>query len=274
MLKTRISSLAVLLLMALSTHAQNLPLITLPGLSTFHFLSPEPIQYVDISTKAIAGDIPINNVLRIKLVPDSIKTQDAKNITNAIITIAGESFIAQYRVSAIPNPLGKEYPTQIEILPEHTKPLEIQSQSFSQRQLKTYATQLLFKKSETNIARSSAFGIKGNINHIATIGDYIFLDLSYTNSTNLKYDSDEIRFKVEDEKVTKASTVQSIELKPEFTLYSHHSFRRNYRNIFVFRKFTFPGHKILKIELSEKQISGRIISLKLRYRNLLKADIF
>lgn len=274
MLKNRIAALAVLILTALTTHAQNLPLITLPGLATFHFLSPEPIQYVDISTKAIVGDIPINNVLRIKLVPDSIKSQLTDYPTNAIITIAGESFIAQYRVSAIPNSLNKEYPTQIEILPEHTKPLEVQSQGFSQRQLKTYATQLLFKKSETNIAHSSAFGIKGNINHIATIGDYIFIDLSYTNSTNLKYDPDEIRFKVEDEKVTKASTVQSIELKPEFTLYSHHSFRKNYRNIFVFRKFTFPGHKVLKIELNEKQISGRVIHLNLRYRDLLKADTF
>jgi conjugative transposon TraN protein len=272
MLKNRIISLAVLILTALTTHAQNLPLITLPGLSTFHFLSPEPIQYVDISTKAIVGDIPINNVLRIKLVPDSIRSQLTAYPTNAIITIAGESFIAQYRVSAIPNPLNKEYPTQIEILPEHTKPLEIQSQGFSQRQLKIYATQLLFKKSETNIAHSSAFGIKGNINHIATIGDYIFIDLSYTNSTNLKYDPDEIRFKVEDEKITKASTVQSIELKPEFTLYSHHGFRKNYRNILVFKKFTFPGHKILKIELSEKQISGRIINLKLKYKEMLNAD--
>lgn len=266
--------MAVLVFTVLSTYAQKLPLITLPGLATFHFLSPEPIQYVDISTKAIVGDIPIHNVLRIKLVADSIKSKGVADSIAAIITIAGESFIAQYRVTAIPNPLNRDYPSQMEILPEHTKPLDIQSQGFSQHQLKSYATGLLFKESARNIANSSAFGIKGNINHIAAIGDYIFIDLGYTNNSNLKYDPDEIRFKVEDEKITKASTVQSIELKPEFTLYARHSFRKNYRNVFAFKKFSFPGHKVFKIELSEKQISGRIINLKLKYRALLEADTF
>ncbi|NRF37540.1 DUF4138 domain-containing protein [Pedobacter foliorum] len=264
--------MAVFIFTALSTYAQKLPLITLPGSATFHFLSPEPIQYVDISSKAIVGDIPIHNVLRIKLVADSIKSKGIADSVDAIITIAGETFIAQYRVTAIPNPLNKEYPSQMEILPEHTKPLDIQSQGFSQHQLKSYATGLLFKKSETNIAQSSAFGIKGNINHIAAIGDYIFIDLSYTNNTNLKYDPDEIRFKVADEKVTKASTVQSIELKPEFILYTQHSFHKNYRNVFAFKKFSFPGHKVLKVELSEKQISGRVLPLKIKYKELLDAD--
>ena len=105
-----------------------------------------------------------------------------------------------------------------------------------------------------------------------TAGDYLFLDISYRNKTRLKYDVDDFRFTVDDKKVTKASNVQSVELKPEFVLYSVPSFGKYYRNIFVFKKLTFPGNKVLLAELSEKQISGRVLTLKISYRDILCAD--
>lgn len=37
---------------------------------------------------------------------------------------------------------------------------------------------------------------------------------------------------------------------------------------------TFPNDKILTIELSEKQISGRTISLSVEYEDVLSADSF
>ena len=37
---------------------------------------------------------------------------------------------------------------------------------------------------------------------------------------------------------------------------------------------TFPNDKILTIELSEKQISGRTINLSIEYEDVLSADSF
>lgn len=37
---------------------------------------------------------------------------------------------------------------------------------------------------------------------------------------------------------------------------------------------TFPNDKVLTIELSEKQISGRTISLSVEYEDVLNADSF
>ena len=37
---------------------------------------------------------------------------------------------------------------------------------------------------------------------------------------------------------------------------------------------TFPNDKVLSLELSEKQISGRTISLNLDYEDVLSADSF
>lgn len=266
--------LAGLMLSAVFSFGQSLPVVLLPGLSTFHFISPEPIQYVDISIKEIVGDLPLKNVLRIKRLPDSVRKDVAgvSGLSDAVVTIAGEKFIAQFRVSSVDGVPGKVYPAQLEILPEHMRPLDVAGATLSRSQLDRLASQMLFKKQLRSIARAKAFGIEGNVNHLSTMGDYIFLDLSFLNTTNLRYDTDEIRFKIEDEKVNKASTVQSIEIKPEFVLFGHPAFKRNYRNVFVFRKFSFPGHKVFKIVVSEKQISGRALELKIKYHEVLEAD--
>ena len=132
---------------------------------------------------------------------------------------------------------------------------------------------LIAKNPDKRIEKVKAFGVMATVNHIYSLGDYIFLDLSYRNKTLLKYDIEDFRFRLDDKKVTKASNVQSIELKPEFTLFQVPSFERHYRNIFVFKKLTFPGNKVFHIELTEKQYSGRVITLGVSYSDMLGADI-
>lgn len=51
-------------------------------------------------------------------------------------------------------------------------------------------------------------------------------------------------------------------------------FRYGYRNVIVIRKMTFPNDKQLTIEMTENQISGRTISLKINYSDVLSADSF
>ena len=52
------------------------------------------------------------------------------------------------------------------------------------------------------------------------------------------------------------------------------SFLHGYRNVIVLKKLTFPNDKVLTIELSEKQISGRTITLAIDYEDVLSADSF
>jgi mating contact stablization protein traN len=40
------------------------------------------------------------------------------------------------------------------------------------------------------------------------------------------------------------------------------------------KKMTFPNDKLLTIEMTEKQISGRNISLNIDYEDILAADSF
>jgi len=241
----------------------NLPVIHLPDHLTIHFLSPEPIQYVDLSSKAIIADLPLKNLLRIK-VRDSAKCPD-----DAVITIAGEKFIAQYHIV----PGGQNVPTEIVIGPGETKPLDISGAGFSQPQLKQLCQNLFCKKPGPAIQKTNAFGLKAQLYQVYSAGDYIFLDIGYHNKTNLKYDIEAFRFTIDDKKVNKASNVQSVELKPVFTLFDQPVFQHSYRNIIVLKKLTFPGNKLLHIELNEKQYSGRVITLNVSYQDVLDADI-
>ena len=112
------------------------------------------------------------------------------------------------------------------------------------------------------------------LNNIYVVGEYIFVDFSVENLTNLQFDIDELRFKLQDKKQQKATNVQTLELKPALLLDRSLSFKKGYRNVAVLKKMTFPNDKVLSIELSEKQISGRTISLQLDYEDVLSADSF
>jgi conjugative transposon TraN protein len=243
----------------------KLPIIYLPANVSLHFISPEPIQYVDISVKNVLGDLPLKNVLRIRL-KDSVPDADA------VVTIAGENFIAQYHVISAGAITGRDALTDIDIKPADTRPLDIAAIGFSQPQLKALSLSLFCSRPAKAVAKAKALGLKANLYHIYCAGNYLFLDIGYRNDTRLNYDIDEFRFKVEDKKITKATNVQSVEIKPDFILFSAPVFQKTYRNIIVLRKMTFPGDKVLHIELSEKQISGRVIILTISYKDVLQAD--
>jgi len=264
------------LLAGLQTYAQStpfaegvkknaLPIVYLPENVSVQFISPEPIQYVDISAKSVIGDLPLKNVLRIRL-------KDSVNAADAVITIAGEKFITQYHVIRADSITARDTRTEIAINPGDTHPLDISGIGLSQNQLKQLSLNLFCKRPGKAIEKTKAFDLKAELYHIYTAGEYVFIDLGYRNKTNLAYDIADLRFHIDDKKITKATNVQSVELHPEFILFTNPLFQKTYRNIIVLKKLTFPGNKVLHIELSEKQISGRVITLNITYQDVLDAD--
>ena len=153
-------------------------------------------------------------------------------------------------------------------------PLDISGISLTQSDFKVNAFRLLNERHKKPISGRSMFGISITVNRILSLGDFVMLDLGFTNDTNLKFDVDEVRFKIEDRKINRSTNVQSVEISPVFQLYPFESFKKSYRNIYVLKKATFPGDKIFNIELSEKQISGRNLRVALRYSDILEADTF
>ena len=268
--------LALLSLAGYSAKAQqatDIRLGTLPELAlqaghTVHILSPEPIQYVDIASDRVSGDLPLDNVLRIKLLDDSLHT----GYELGTLTLVGDNFMAQYRLTAPLWMNDRSIPAMLEIKPEHTRPLDVSEIGLSRSQMKNLALGLLSRRPDRSLRHTKDYGVGIVLNSIHTLGDYIFLDVSFSNSTNLSYSVDELRFFIEDKKITKATNVQTVEIKPLWQYQEFTQFKRKHRNVFVLKKATFPGSKVLRVSLTEKQISGRTVELKIKYKDILGAD--
>ena len=245
---------------------------------SLHIISPEPIQFVDLSTGNLTGDLPAENIARIKITDtsetDSTSIQKKIDKNNlGIITIVCQSFMAQYKVNYLD--FKSNSVANIQIQPEDMQPLEYPKMAFSNTELLQFSLDILKKKKVGNpIRKVKDFKVTMQINNVYVVNDYIFVDMTFLNSTNLGYDIDAIKFSVEDKKIYKATNNQSIALNPVYQLYHQKQFKKNYRNIYVFKKFTFPNSKVFKIRLLEEQLSGRALEMKVKYSDILSADTF
>ena len=245
---------------------------------SLHIISPEPIQFVDLSTKNLTGDLPAENIARIKITDvldlDSIAVKQNIDLNDlGVITIVCQSYMAQYKVKYLD--IQRDAVTNIQIQPEDMQPLEYPKMAFSSTELQKFSLNILRKKIVNKPIREvKNLKLKMQINNVYVVNDYIFLDMTFLNSSNLGYDIDALKFSVEDKKIYKATNNQSIALTPVYQLYNQKQFRKNYRNIYVFKKFTYPNSKVMKISLLEEQLSGRVIEMAVKYSDILNADTF
>ena len=261
----------------------DLPEIEITEGINLHIISPEPIQYVDLSTQKLTGDLPTTNIARIKITdsPESNETEKIKKQTTfisgqniGVITVVGQSFIAQYKV-IYRNSENLNTVTNIHIQPENMQPIEFNKMVFSNLELRKFAMDIIQKKSEEHpIREEKNLKLNVQLNNVYVMSDYIFLDMTFKNNSNLSYDIEDLKFSIEDKKIYKATNNQSIEMTPIFQLNPQKHFRKNFRNIYVFKKFTFPNSKVMMIRLIEEQLSGRTIEMKINYSDILKADTF
>ena len=247
---------------------EEMELLTVNEQVTTVITASEPIRFVDISTDKVAGDQPINNTIRLK--PKEAGHADGDIL--AIVTIVTERYRTQY---------GLIYTTRMNEAVSD-KEIQLQERQAYNNPAVTMSTEAMYNYARTiwnSPAKFRDVSIKQHrmvmrLNNIYSVGDYFFIDFSITNKTNIRFDIDELRVKLVDKKVSKATNNQIIELQPELVLEQAKSFHHGYRNVLVIKKLTFPNDKILTIELSERQISGRTIHLNIDYEDVLSADSF
>ena len=246
----------------------EMELLTVNENVTTVITSSEPIRLVDISTDKVVGDKPIENVIRLK--PKEGGHEDGEVL--AIVTVVTERYRAQYALL---------YTTRLE---EAVSDKEVQlseqtafhnpAVSMSTEDMVRFARRIWNSPAKYRNVSTKHRKMVMRLNNIYSVGEYFFIDFSVENRTKLRFDIDELRFKLADKKQQKATNVQIVELEPVLVLDRSTSFRHGYRNVVVLKKMTFPGDKVLSIELSEKQISGRTITMTIDYEDVLAADSF
>ena len=241
---------------------------------TTHIVMPENIKMVDLSTTKIIGNQCADNIVRIKpfIEADSVPTHYREGELMGTLTLIGERHLAQYDVvyTAAPSRAASIHRVPYAGLDSYINP-EV---SMPQSEMARYAWAVYGSGRKYNQVVSKANGMKAIVNNIYSIGDYFFIDYSLQNSTKIAYDIAEVRVKLTDKKEVKATNSQTVELSPVYSLNLARKFKKNYRNVLVLDKLTFPDEKVLRIEISENQISGRVITLTVEYDDILNADGF
>ena len=228
----------------------------------------EPIRFVDISTEKVAGDQPIDNIIRLK--PKEGGHEDGEVL--AIVTIVTERYRTQYAL--LYTTRVREAVTDKEIELRERDAYNNPAVSMSTAEMIRFARRIWNSPAKIRNVATKVHRMTMRLNNIYAVGDYFFIDFSVENRTNIRFDIDEIRVKLADKKLSKATNAQVIELTPTLVLERGKVFRHGYRNVIVVKKMTFPNDKILTIEMTEKQISGRNICLNIDYEDVLAADSF
>lgn len=242
---------------------------------TTHIVMPENIKLVDISTTKIVGNQCADNIVRIKpfMESDSIRSDGYKeDELLGTVTLIGERHIAQYDIVYTES---SRYAASIyHVSYQHAESYINPEVSMPMSEMARYAWAVYGSNRKYNQVVSRMHGMKAVVNNIYSIGDYFFIDYSLENKTKIAYDIEELRVKLTGKKEAKATNSQTIELTPVYSLNYAKKFKKHYRNVLVLPKLTFPDEKVLRLEISENQISGRLITLAIEYEDILHADGF
>lgn len=247
----------------------NLISYTIPLERTTHILSPEPILYVDISTGDVDGDLPEKNICRLK--PVASKMLPGSSFT---VTLVTRSMVCVYQLfCGDPENRDDREPQSYVIAMDPGKALLVNSPKVTEADFQGLALRALAQKRQIHDIKSKAYGLTFWVNNIFICGDFIMIDVGLENQSKLALDVDEIRFKLTEKSRLNAHVSQDMELKPLYSFYDQDEVRvtSSWRNFYIFRKFNYPTEKKLMIELSEKQVSGRKISLAVDYQTVLQS---
>ena len=251
-----------------TVNEKNISEVHISSAETVHLVSFEAIKYVDISSLDIEGDLPEKNILRLKVKQGN----NFKNGESFVATVVTASFIASYKFTFSEVKDTVSYVVTID--PSRAIMLNDPAHLLGEKDYHMLALHALStRRSIFNIA-DKKYDIRFWVNNIYIVGDFILLDLGSSNHSKIPFLIDEFRFKLVDAKQTNAHVSQEIELKPLYQLYPTDGSciaKRNWRNIYIFSKFTYPMQKVLNIEMNEMQISGRTATLSIDYNQLLNA---
>lgn len=241
---------------------------------TTHIVMPENLKLVDISTPNIIGNQCADNMIRIKPMPVDSIGRNHYMVAEFLgtVTLIGERHIAQYDVHY--EQRADRATSIYNVSYDDTQRYSNPEVSMPESEMARFAWAVYGSKRKFNNIHKTAYGIKASIYNIYSIGNYFFIDFCLENKSKVEYDIDEIRVTLNDKKETKATNSQTIQINPVYTLNPVKKFKKNYRQVLVLDKLTFPDEKVINITVSENQISGRQITLTMEYEDVLNADGF
>lgn len=143
----------------------------------------------------------------------------------------------------------------------------------NQKKIKQLASFALSKKKKTSGLKKSKFQIRLEVNGIFIHQDVLYLKVVFENKSKINYDIDQLRFFIRDQRKSKRTASQEIEILPLYTTSSSDviPYKSEVIKVYALEKFTIPENKYLTLQLIEKN-GGR--HLEVNINNNLTDKVF
>lgn len=241
--------------------------LTITFNKTTNLVFPYAIKSADRGSKDVlvqkaAG---VENILQVKAAKRSF---DETNIT--VITADGKlySYILNYTDN--PSVLNISFKNNIEdqthafFSPATANEAEVQADAEN------------VVKADRNIkgVKDKKFGIKLQLDAVYIHNEVMYYRINLQNHSNINYDIEQLRFFIRDQKKSKRTAAQELEVYP-LSIYGDTSVVTGLSDhVFVFAvpKFTIPDNKYLTIQFME-QNGGRHLELKIHNKTVVKARL-
>ncbi len=211
-----------------------------------------------------------------------VLAQKAKGVENILQVKAGKENFSQTNISIITGD-GKlvsflvdyaEQPSVLNLsLAGEKKPntIAFSSEGVNQEQMEHYATLAAEAKEKIRGVREKKAGICFQLNGVFIQDDIMLLRFNIDNKTNINYDIDQLRLYIRDQKKSKRTATQEIEITPAL-IHGNGNKVIGYTDntiVFVVPKFTIPDKKYLAVQLMEKN-GGRHLELRVKNKKIIK----
>lgn len=215
-----------------------------------------------------------------------ILVQKAKGVENILLLKAGKQNFAQTNLTVVTAD-GKLYgfilnfddlcPTltlTAEYNPNSDKEVLFSTENQNQKEVQQYSQLVLSKKKKMSGLSTSRFSVQLRVNGIFIHQDVMYFRVLLGNNSRINYDVDQLRFFIRDQKKSKRTASQELEILPLFSTsdISKISDHSELSLVFAIPKFTIPEKKLFTLELIEKN-GGRHLELNIKNSDLTNLEI-
>lgn len=217
--------------------------------------------------------------------PD-VLVQKAKGVENILLLKAGKQNFTQTNLTVITAD-GKLYgfvlnfdelcPTlnlTAELLSNFDHEALFSSEHQNQKEIQQYAQLALLKKKKVCGLATNKFSLELRVNGIFIHEQIIYLRVLLGNNSRINYELDQLRFFIRDQKKSKRTASQEVEITPLFcsSVLSKIRDHSEVALVFAIPKFTIAEKKLFTLQLIEKN-AGRDLELNIKNSDLMNLEI-
>lgn len=234
---------------------------------TTSLIFPYAIKSVDRGSRNVLVQkaIGVENILQVKAAkPGFAET----NLT--VVTADGSLYPYVIRYTDSPADLSLQF-RNAAISP---KPVAIFDKDATTDEIALRAKDVAARKRVVKDISDSKYGMELDVKGIYVHGETMYFQVVLRNNSSIDYDVQSLRFYLHDQKRSRRTASQDIELTPDYKLGNDELVKHSSEQTIciALAKFTIPDKKYLAVELMEKS-GGRHLGLRIKNKKLTASKV-